>query len=321
MKSRSVSLTGATGFVGGHIAEAFVSAGWQVRAIVRPDGTRPPPAGIDRVSSPLEPDPLARAIEGTGLVVHCAGLVRAANDAAFAAVNVAGTRAVVAAANRNGIGVVLISSLAAGGTGTPENPRRETDDPAPVNAYGRSKLAGEEVLKANATEPWTILRPSAVYGPGDRGFLPVFRGAAYGLFLRPTAGNMAFTLIDVRDLAHAVVLASATDRAANETFFVGHPAPQTTDDILQALARVFGRRYRPRTIPSGVVRLAARAGDLAWTFGWPLAIDSARYAELSAEGFVCATAHATDRIGFTAERSLERGFRETAEWYRQAKWV
>src|SRR5262245_1929530 len=118
MKSDSVSLTGATGFVGWHVAEALRDRGWRVRAVVRPDRQRPLPEGVERLAAPLVGALLTRAFEGSALVVHCAGLVRAPNEAAFAAVNVDGTRAVVEAANATGARVLLVSSQAAGGTGT-----------------------------------------------------------------------------------------------------------------------------------------------------------------------------------------------------------
>src|SRR4051812_468765 len=113
MKRRSVSITGATGFVGSHLADAFRNDGWDVRAIVRPGNRRALPEGVRALTSPLEARPLAQAVAGSDLIVHAAALIRAPNDAAFAAVNVEGTRAVVEAANASGARLLHISSLAA----------------------------------------------------------------------------------------------------------------------------------------------------------------------------------------------------------------
>jgi dihydroflavonol-4-reductase len=321
MKSRSVSITGATGFVGWHVAEAFREHGWEVRAIVRPGSRKPLPAGVRPIESGLDAPSLARAVQGSDALVHCAGLIRAPTDAAFAAVNVEGTRSAVAAANASAARFCLISSLAAGGTGTPARPRRETDPSQPVNAYGRSKVAAEAAVRAECRTPWTILRPCAVYGPRDRGFLPLFQFAKRGLFLLPTAAEMPFTLIEGRELARAVVSSVESERAAGETMFVGHPQPRTSADIQRAIAAAVGTTYRPRAVPRMVFRAVAMLGDLAWSVGAQLPVDRSRYAEFTAEGFVCSVERAREVMNFTATIGLEEGMSQTAAWYRSAGWL
>src|SRR4051812_42061735 len=95
----TVSITGATGFVGWHLVESFRDAGWRVRAIVRPGNQKPLPAGAEPLACALEPEALTRAVDGSSLVVHAAGVIRARTQAGFDAVNVEGTRAALAAAN------------------------------------------------------------------------------------------------------------------------------------------------------------------------------------------------------------------------------
>src|SRR5262245_35529044 len=186
-----IAITGATGFVGWHVVEAL---GGQVRAIVRPGNRKPLPHGVESVeASLLDTSALARALDGCEAVVHAAGVIRARTQADFDAVNVGATRTVVAAANAAGARVILISSEAAIGAGTRERPSREDDSPKPLTPYGRSKLGGEEVVRRDARVPWTIIRPSAVYGPRDRGFLPLFALAARGLFPQIVRPDMPFT--------------------------------------------------------------------------------------------------------------------------------
>jgi nucleoside-diphosphate-sugar epimerase len=279
-----------------------------------PDRIVPAPAA-------LRPDDLERALGDATVVVHCAGVIRAPSEDAFRRINVDGTRAVVEAANRVGARVVLISSLAAGGPGTRDRPRDEGDPPAPVNAYGRSKLAAEHVVQDTCRTSWCILRPCAVYGPRDRGFLPLFQMATRGLFLLPTDPSMAFTLIDVRDLVEAIVRASERPDAAGETCFVGHRRPRTTDEILRTIADAVGRRYRPRRVPTAVFRVLAEAGEVAWKLGLQLPIDRSRFAEFVAPGFVCAVARAERVLGFTAATAFDQGIQTTARWYREQCWL
>jgi nucleoside-diphosphate-sugar epimerase len=321
MKSRSVSVTGATGFVGWHVAEAFARDGWEVRAVVRPGNRKPTPGGARVAEADLSAASLARACAGTDVVVHSAALIRARDEAALVAVNVEGTRAAVAAAEQAGARLLLVSSQAAGGQGTPDAPRREGDGPAPVNAYGRSKLAAEAVVRSAAGVRWTIVRPSAVYGPRDRGFLPLFRLARRGLFIVPTAATTAYTLIYIDDLVRAIRLAVERDAAVGETLFLGHSRPSTGVELLRAIAGVENRRFRPVYVPRALVSALAAGGDLAWRLGMTPIVDSSRLVELRAEGFVCSVDRAREVLGFTADTALEAGVRQTARWYRDAGWI
>ena len=318
-----VSLTGVTGFVGWRAAECARDAGWRVRAIVRPGNRKALPDGVEAVEAALDPaDPsaLIRAADGSDVLVHVAGLVRAARAVELDAVNVGGTRAVVAAANAVGAHLVLVSSLAAAGAGTVERPLREDDTPHPVNAYGRSKLGGEAAVAREAIGPWTIIRPPAVYGPRDRGFLPLFRLASRGRFLLVAPPTTAFTLVHIDDLARAILLA-ATIRPAGECFFVGHPTPRTTEDILRGLAAAYARPYRAWRVPPPLVAAAARVGDVLWRVGVEPLVDSSRLAELTAPGFVCAVDRARDALGFRPEFDWPEGAEQTARWYRDRGWV
>jgi nucleoside-diphosphate-sugar epimerase len=321
MKSRLVSLTGATGFLGQHLAEAYHSGGWRVRAIVRPGTRKPLPVGIERRESSLTSSLLGAAVAGSDLIVHAAGLTRARSEDAFNAVNVAGTRAVVEAANACGARLVHVSSQAAIGPGTVERPARETDAPRPVNAYARSKLAGEAVVRDESRGPWIILRPSAIYGPGDRAFLPLVRLAGHGLFPMVVPGATPFTFVHVDDVVRAVLLASEDHAADSDAMFIGHPEPQTTEAFLRQLAVAVGRRFRPMPIPRLLVHAVASLGDLAWKLGGEPIFDASRLAEFGAAGFVCSADHARQALGFTATVTLPAGLEQTVRWYRNQGWV
>jgi len=341
-----IYLTGATGFLGWHLAEAFRDAGWNVTAVVRPGNKKPLPARVESLERPLEAEALARAFEGSSLIVHAAGLTHAPSEAAFNAVNVEGTSAVVTAANRVGSPLILLSSQAAAGSAPRDRPSREDDTPAPLTAYGRSKLAAETVVRSATQTPWLILRPSAVYGPRDRQFLPLFRLASRGWFLLAADPAATFTLVYVEDLARAVVLAAlaltgegeagkagkaggpsrvggpgrAVD-AGGKVLFLGHPLPQTSDEVLRALAATYGRPYRPRRVPGALLEGVSWLGELSWRLGRQPLLDRARLLELRASGFVCTVDEALDELGFRAEVGLAEGVERTARWYRNQGWV
>jgi nucleoside-diphosphate-sugar epimerase len=317
MKSRSVSITGATGFLGFHLAGAFHRAGWEVRAVVRPGNVKPLPAGVAAVEAPLAAGWLEQAFAGADLVVHSAAVIRAPSEVAFTATNVEGTRAVVEAVNAAGARLLHISSLAAIGPASPRAPAGEDDVPHPVNAYGRSKLASERVVRESARTAWTIVRPPAVYGPGDRGFLPLFRMARRGLFLYPAPPETAFTLVYVEDLVAAILRAASDDRAIGQTFFVGHPEPVTTEMLLRAMAEALGKPFRPRLLAPVVLDAATALGEIAWRFGRRPLLDRGRLAEVRSVGFVCSVERMKDVLGFAAPTAIRDGIERTTRWYRE----
>ena len=315
-------MTGATGFIGRHLTAHIAANGDEVRAVVRPSSvTRPLGSDITVVSSPLEQNALMDAFRDVDVVVHLAGVLSARRDRDYAATNVEGTRAVARAARAVSARLVHVSSLAAAGPAPAPAPRRESDPPAPITAYGRSKLDAERVVAGVDALRWTILRPAAVYGPGDRAMLPLFRFAARGVLPLVGRTTAAYTLVHVGDVVRAIAAAVAQE-IDGETMFVGHAAATTAREILEGVRTAVGRRAVIVRIPAALTRVAAVAGDLAGAVrGRPLPLNSSRYAELSAEGFVCSVDRLRERLGIVAKIGLHEGLEETAAWYARNGWL
>jgi nucleoside-diphosphate-sugar epimerase len=319
---RRVAVTGATGFIGLHLTAHLAANGDDVRAIVRPSsmtqGLRP---DIAVVVAPLAERALIDALRDVDVVVHLAGVVSARHDRDYAATNIEGTRAVAQAARAVSARLVHVSSLAAAGPAPASAPRRESDPPAPITAYGRSKLDAERVVAGVDALRWTILRPAAVYGPGDRAMLPLFQFAARGVLPLVGRTTAAYTLVHVGDVVRAI--AAAVDQETDgETMFVGHAAATTAREILEGVRTAVARRAVIVRIPSPLTRIAAVAGDLAGALrGCPLPLNSSRYTELSADGFVCSVDRLRERLGVIAQIGLLEGLAETAAWYRREGWL
>jgi nucleoside-diphosphate-sugar epimerase len=201
-----VVITGATGFVGIHAVRAFAGSGLRVRALVRNSGraNRLREHSVTSVTGSLEqPEALLQAVTGADVVVHLAALTHARTAAELERVNVAGTRALVdavLAAVPRPRRLVYMSSLAAAGPAEHAVGREHT--PRPLTAYGRSKLAGERVVQGAAGDlEVVVLRPPAVYGPGDPELLRFFRLARVGVLPVPSGPARPLQLVHVRDLA------------------------------------------------------------------------------------------------------------------------
>jgi nucleoside-diphosphate-sugar epimerase len=310
-----VALTGATGFIGWHASLAFRRAGWRVRAIVRPESTRPVPDHVERIVAPLTSSEITAACKDVDLFVHMAAAVGLQPAEAFERSNVHATREVARACQVLGIPLIHTSSLGATGPGDPVDPPTEDSPTRPVNEYGRSKLASERVVKDANGLRWSILRPTLVYGPRDRLFLPLFKLASRGLFPVPQA-RAAYNLVHVDDVARCVVRVAESPAAIGETFFVGGADQLTARDLMARLATVFGKHFWPIPIPRAVLHVLAEAGTLASVVGLRMPINRSRWRELDASGFVCRTDKAERKLGFVATTNLVEGLRATAEWYR-----
>ncbi len=303
---RRIAITGATGFIGRHLTAHLTSSGALVHAIQRPESRQPAPEGAAVVRAPLDAEALRPAFAQVDAVVHLAGVTSSTRARQFVDVNVEGTRAVARAASAAGVPVIHVSSLAAAGPAAPSAPRDEADAPRPVTPYGRSKLEGERVLAAEHGLRWTILRPGAVYGPGDRAMLPLFAFARRGILPLVGRSTAAYTFVYVDQ----------------DILFVGHPQPIATRVLLEEIRSVVGRAAIIVPIPMILTRAAAIAGELAGALaGRPMAINRSRYTELASEGFVCNVDRLREQLGVVAEVDLRTGLKRTAQAYREAGWI
>ena len=210
-----VLISGATGFIGGRLAQMAMLQGYDVTCLVRAGSATKRVDGLSmrRVCGDVtDRDSLAAAVQGQDIVFHLAGCVKALQPCRFYEINEQGTRNIAEACSARTTPPVLIvvSSLAAAGPSSPERPRREDDQPRPVSHYGRSKLAGENAARQLANRvPTTIVRPPVVFGEGDPATCEIYRPIArWGVHVVPTWREHWISLIHVDDLAHLLLLAA-----------------------------------------------------------------------------------------------------------------
>jgi nucleoside-diphosphate-sugar epimerase len=307
--SRTIALTGATGFIGSAVARRLERAGWRLRVLVRCSSPRVRLAGIavQWVQGDLEDiESLRRLVRGAYAVVHCAGAVRGASHGDFNRVNVAGVaRLVQAATDTNPLPrFLLISSLAA----------REPH----LSPYAASKRQGEEVLAALAGKiSWAALRPAAVYGPGDRELLPLFRCMGWGI--APVVGpeRARFSLLYVDDLAEAVLRWLACGNRESRTFELhdGRPEGYTWDNVVATVACLRGKRVLRLHIPLLMLRLLAEVNLMgARVVGYAPMLTPGKVCELRHTDWVCDNTRFGKETGWAPSVSLEQGLRRTLGW-------
>jgi len=344
-------VTGATGFIGGQLAQALVAAGDDVTCLAR-RGAR-----LDRLESlgvrivegdVTSPESLAAAVAQADVVYHVAGLTRARSRAEFFAVNETGVANLLEACRRLATPpvVILISSLSAAGPAVEGRPRTEEDPPAPMSIYGRSKRAGELAAMARAADlPITIIRPPVVLGEGDTDGLTMFHMIARsGIHLVPGWSPPQLSVVHVADLVAAIMAAArqgtrlsanSDDRATAISnagpprvdprgyYFVAGNEQPTFADLGRLVGEAIGRRTtRVICVPSPLVWPVATCAELIGKIrGSAPILNRDKVREALAEDWTCSPAKAIADLDFSARASLLDRLRQTAAWYRNEGWL
>ncbi|HEY3350678.1 MAG TPA: NAD-dependent epimerase/dehydratase family protein [Thermoanaerobaculia bacterium] len=320
-----VSLTGGTGFVGSHVADALLAAGYRVRALVRrpEDVAWLKGTGVDFVKGDVrDASTLPALVDGAAAVVHVAGIVLARSEAEYMAANSGGTWNVAAAARAHApdAHVVLVSSQAAGGPSLDGLPVSCAAPGRPVSAYGRSKLAGEEALKRSGAA-FTILRPCAVYGPRETAIRDLFVAASKGVVPVLARGRPRIHMVYGPEVAAAV--RGALDRGPRgETFSVAHPEILDYASIAETLAALPSRRAFRVPVPSSVVRGAGHILGALSAFGKGAPVFNADKAnEMLQEAWICDVSDAQVALGQPFRTDFATGSRLTWDWYLERGWL
>jgi nucleoside-diphosphate-sugar epimerase len=299
-----LAVTGGTGFVGAHVIDAALAAGHEVNSLTRRD--QPARAGVAWTPGTLEDrEALKRLVENADAVIHVAGVIDAPDAAGFEAGNVAGTLAMLAAATAAGIHrFVHVSSLAA----------REPQ----LSLYGASKARAEALIESSGLD-WSIVRPPAVYGPGDRETLELFKMAKRGFVLLPPRGRVS--LIHVDDLAR--LLLALTERGVPKRLVIepddGRPDGWSHKEFADALGRAVGRRNVSLSAPRPLLRVGAFLDGLFRRDRAKLTPDRAAY--FSHPDWVAHQHKAPPSALWYPRIETHQGLTATAAWYREQGWL
>ncbi len=307
--SNTIAITGATGFVGAAVARRLAAAGHVIKALVRPASVhrQPHDIGAQWIEGDLDDnDCLRQLVKNVEVVIHCAGAVRGATREQFYRVNAEGLARLVRAAvdQPQNPRFLLISSLSA----------REPE----LSYYAASKRQGEVVLNRRSGRlPWTIYRPCAVYGPGDREILPIFKWMAKGVAPVLGSGTGRFSLIFVEDLADAVVdwLKHEACQFATYELHDGHPHGYSWHEVIDTMRHLRRKMIIRLSIPLMFVKLVAAVNLLAArAIGYAPMLTPGKVGELSHPDWVCDNTPLSRATGWAPRVSLPEGLKLTLGW-------
>jgi nucleoside-diphosphate-sugar epimerase len=311
-----VLVTGATGFLGSHIAETLVKQGFTVRCTVRPSSSTKwlENLELEKVNVNFNDEAsLQTACQGVDVVIQNAGITRAKSDAEFFEVNTHATERLANAAIKAKVSrFIFISSLEARGP--------DGFDTA-ISAYGKSKLEAEHRLTNLQNDiEMILLRPAGVYGPRDTDLLTLFQLAKYS-FLTVPATNGRLQPVHARDVAEAV-LATINGKAQVGPFDISEAHTYSWQDMGQMMEVALGRKLRVLKIPREIFLGAGYASEtVSKLLNQAPKLDRRRAKSLAYYTYTCDTTPFKEAFGWQARISLQDGLAETAAWYKKQGWL
>ena len=308
-----VAVTGATGFVGRHVVTSLREAGHAVRALARADDAGLTALGITLVRGSLENAASVRElVRESQVVVHAAGAIQAPDRASFLAANAGGTERVLeAAAAEPGRRVIHLSSLAA-------------REPA-LSPYAESKALGEKAALERADRlNVVVVRPPAVYGPGDRATLPILQSLGRGWLFAPANRKARFSLLFAADLARLIteLVANPLPTGTRLEPDDGRPNGYAWRELAAIAQDRLARRVRTVAVPKPALAVAAGLAEryTALRARFPLP-SSGKVEELFHGDWVSDTRALAAVPGWQPRTSFADGLPLTLEWYRRAGWL
>jgi UDP-glucose 4-epimerase len=321
-----VLITGASGFIGSRLRDELLASGSDVVAIRRP-GSPPSKAGRSVEADYASVPDLERIIsaERPDYVLHVAGVTKGISYEDFRLGNVMPTRNLLTAVRQkhpDAKRFVLVSSLASYGPSATSAPHREEDPPTPIEHYGQSKLEAERVVEEeSAGVPWTIVRPSGVYGPGDVDYFNLFKSAMRGWNVYFGNRGRCISMIYVDDCVRGVVLAAQHENSVGKGYFLTSDNQVNWEQFQSEVVRVVDRSVRTVDLPEQLVTIAAFGVELVSRIDKNPRLLNLQQAKMGAQqAWTCVGDAARRDFGFTTEVDLAEGARRTHEWYVANDW-
>jgi dihydroflavonol-4-reductase len=324
-----VALTGASGYTGGRLLQALRDRGDEVAVLVRPRSLSSTVAS--RATEVVEGDladaaAVDRLVAGRDAVVHVAAVYRTAghSDDYYREVNVRGTERLLEAAARHGVSRFVHTSTVGVHGHVEQPPADETAPLAPGDIYQQTKAEAEALaLGYHRTRgvPVTVVRPGAIYGPGETRLLKLFRAIARGRYAIVGSGRTFYHPVFIDDLVAGFLLALERPEAVGEAFLICGPSYVSQLELAALVAKHTGGRVLPFRIPARPIQWA---GDVVEAICVPLGIEPPlhrRRVDFWTKSRAFTIAKARRLLGYEPRTDLDQGIALVAAWYRQAGWL
>lgn len=337
MRQRKVLITGASGFIGGFLTDEALKRGYEVWAGVRSQSSRTHLQDerirfiqLNYKDEEALKKQLADFVEKEGAwdyVIHNAGLTKTLDKANFFEVNAENTRRFLhaLAAQCQPDKFLLMSSLSSFGQGDEKNftPIRLSDPQRPNTAYGESKLQAENYVRQQQVIPYVILRPTGVYGPGERDYFLEIQSIQSGFDIAIGHIPQRITFIYVKDLARVAFDALEKEEIRNREYFVADGDVHTDASFARLIQEILGKKHVFRArVPLSLAHIGCLVSEkIGKWMHKSMTLNSDKYQILKQRNWICDITPLQKDLDFHAEYTLRRGLEESIAWYKKEKWL
>ncbi len=335
---KSILITGASGFIGGFLVAEALRRGYETWAGVRAGSSRDQLkderirfidlkyADQEQLTAQLRA--FAKENGPWDYVIHNAGLTKTADKKNFFRVNSGFTANLIEALAASGCKpqkFLLMSSLSSYGRGDEKTfrPISIGDPQKPNTAYGKSKLEAENHLRRQSYFPYVILRPTGVYGPGEKDYFMEIKSIKAGFDFAVGFTPQRITFIYVKDLARAAFLALENENIRNKEYFAADGDTYTDESFARLIQDVLGKRHVVRArIPTGLVYFACLCSEgIGKLFGKSMTLNSDKFLILKQRNWICDVEPLRKDLGFEPSYPLRKGLEESIAWYKENEWL
>ena len=330
MQTQDIALvTGANGFVGSHLVDQLLSQGLRVRCLVRKSSNLKwlDEKNVEFFDSGLfDKDGLRKAFKDVNYIYHVAGVVKSKTKEGYFRGNVETTKNLLEVALENASTVkrfLVVSSQTVSGPSLEGKPVNEESECEPITTYGRSKLEEERlVLSYKDKLPITICRAPAVYGERDTEIFIYFQTFSKGLTTTIGFNRKELSLIHAIDLAEGFYLASMSEKAKGEIYFISSEKFYTWQEINSITSKILNKKPIIVKVPHFLVyTIAAVAQFFAMFSSKPATLNIEKAKDITQQYWTCDTSKAMRDFGYKQKISIEEGIKRTCDWYKQMKWI
>lgn len=322
-------VTGASGFVGSHLVDLLLQKGHHVKCILRKSSSTRWLDGkpVEIVTCGLyDKEALKPVLKDADYLFHVAGIVKAKDWEGYYKGNVETTKNLletVKEVNTSIKRMIIVSSLTACGPSLDGEPVNELTPPHPITRYGKSKYEEEKLAnKFMNSIPITIIMPHAVYGERDTEIYQFFKTYKGGLLPLIGFNQKKLNLVHVADLVDGIYLASQSEKAIGQKYFIASEEIYDWPTIGRAISKAFGKKALTIRLPHFIVYTVAVFAEFFSLFSKNAATFNIEKAKDWVQAnWTCSVKKAMDDFGFRQKVFLDDGIKRTIDWYREMKWL